>query len=243
MYAAKWFKTTATNSVQTDPRSRRTFEGNGYVNVSFVRGLDSREIFMSPLSYGVMPFSVSRERRTVKIDIDTPELARPGEPFRIRYKGNKAGKAVVFAVDEGILQVARYKTPDPLDISSEETSARGEHVPDPGPDHARGFNGAHALGSGRGRRRGRGLGKNLNPFKRKRDKPVVYWSGIVNIDTASRELVYQVPDYFNGTIPGHGSGGRSGRRRREPEEDHRSAAISCSAPMCRPLSRRVTNSR
>jgi len=198
VYATKWFNATATNSVQKI-RVPASFEGNGYVNVSFVRGLDSREIFMSPLSYGVMPFSVSREKRTIKIDIDTPELARPGEPFKIRYKGNKAGKAVVYAVDEGILQVARYTAPDPLEhfFRKRALEVNTSQILDLiMPENSI----VRMLSAAGGDEGGRGLGQNLNPFKRKRDKPVVYWSGIVNIDTAMRELVYQVPDYFNGTI-------------------------------------------
>jgi uncharacterized protein YfaS (alpha-2-macroglobulin family) len=198
VYATKWFKTTATNSVQKI-RVPATFDGNGYINVSFVRGLDSKEIFMSPLSYGVMPFSVSREKRTIKIDIDTPELARPGEPFKIRYKGNKAGKAVVYAVDEGILQVARYTTPDPLShfFRKRALEVKTAQILDLiMPENSI----VRMLSAAGGDDGGRGLGQNLNPFKRKRDKPVVYWSGIVNIDPTMRELVYRVPDYFNGTI-------------------------------------------
>jgi uncharacterized protein YfaS (alpha-2-macroglobulin family) len=44
------------------------------------------------------------------------------------------------------------------------------------------------------------IGKNLNPFKRKRDKPVVYWSGIVDAGPQEKELTYQIPDYFNGSL-------------------------------------------
>ena len=44
------------------------------------------------------------------------------------------------------------------------------------------------------------LANNLNPFKRKTDLPVVYWSGIVDSDNATRTLHYTVPDYFNGTL-------------------------------------------
>lgn len=198
VYAAKWFRTGSANSIQKI-RVPASFEGNGYVNVAFVRAIDSKEIFMSPLSYGVMPFSVSRERRTVRIDLDAPELARPGEPFTIRYKGNKAGKAIVYAVDEGILQVARYQTPDPLGHffrkrALEVTTAQILDLIMPENSIVR------MLSAAGGDEGGRGLGQNLNPFKRKRDTPVVFWSGIVNIDTTTRELVYRVPDYFNGTI-------------------------------------------
>ena len=40
----------------------------------------------------------------------------------------------------------------------------------------------------------------LNPFKRITDKPVVFWSGVIKADTTSREIVYDVPDFFDGTL-------------------------------------------
>ena len=90
------------------------FEGSGYVNVAFVRALDSKEIFVSPLSYGVVPFTANKERRRLTVEIKAPATAKPGEPLHIDYKTDRSGKIVVFAVDEGILQVTDYKTPDPL---------------------------------------------------------------------------------------------------------------------------------
>jgi uncharacterized protein YfaS (alpha-2-macroglobulin family) len=199
VYAYRWFKTESTSSVQ-QIRIPANFEGNGYVNVSFVRAIDSPEIFMSPLSYGVMPFSVSREKRTIAIDLDTPDLARPGEPFRIRYKGNRSGKAIVFAVDEGILQVARYQTPDPLGhfFRKRALEVRTAQILDLILPEAALLKQLSAIGGGGYAREA--LGKNLNPFKRRREKPVVYWSGIVDIGTEARELTYRVPDYFNGTL-------------------------------------------
>src|SRR5262249_44454272 len=43
------------------------------------------------------------------------------------------------------------------------------------------------------------LSRHLNPFKRRRDPPVVFWSGLVDV-TGERELVYEVPAYFNGSL-------------------------------------------
>ena len=44
------------------------------------------------------------------------------------------------------------------------------------------------------------IGRNLNPFRRKGEKPVAFWSGIVDADATTREVQYTVPDYFNGTL-------------------------------------------
>jgi len=62
VYATQWFKATSTSSIQKI-RLPADFEGNGYLNVAFVRGLDSKEIYMSPLSYAVLPFKVDQEAR------------------------------------------------------------------------------------------------------------------------------------------------------------------------------------
>ncbi|MCE9672039.1 alpha-2-macroglobulin family protein [Myxococcus stipitatus] len=199
VYAWKWFKTDATSTVQSI-RLPPGLEGNGYVNVTFVRAMDSQEIFMSPLSYGVVPFSVSKDSRILQVTLTSAERARPGEPYRIRYKGSGVGRAVVFAVDEGILQVAGYSTPDPLSHFFKKRALEvrtGQILDLLLPE----FSVSKAVSAMGGDAEGMdAIGKNLNPFKRKRDKPVAYWSGVVDIDTSERELVYAVPDSFNGEL-------------------------------------------
>lgn len=197
VYQHRWFKANTTSTTQKI-RLPANFEGNGYVSVAFIRDVNSDEIFMSPLSYGVAPFSVSRERRTAKITVMTPDLAKPSEPFRIRYKTDRPTRIVLFAVDEGILQVAGYKTPDPLGhfFQKRALQVKTWQILDLIlPEFKRFLTMSAPGGDAEG-----ALGKNLNPFKRKREKPVAFWSGILDADAKEREVVYQVPDYFNGTL-------------------------------------------
>jgi alpha-2-macroglobulin len=198
VYYSQWFKS-ETNSFLTKIRIPDDLEGNGYVNVAFVRAADSKNIYMTPLSYGVASFAISKKNRMNAITLDIPSKARSGEVFPIKYKTEKPCKIVVFAVDEGILQVANYQTPDPLayffkksalevktsqllDLILPEYSL-SQHI--------------SAMGGGAGFDE---IGKNLNPFKRKQHLPVVYWSGILDGDQQERKLEYTVPDYFNGTL-------------------------------------------
>jgi hypothetical protein len=44
------------------------------------------------------------------------------------------------------------------------------------------------------------VGRNLNPFKRRRDKPVAFWSGVRDVGPAGGDFTFTVPDYFNGTL-------------------------------------------
>jgi Large extracellular alpha-helical protein len=62
VYTQQWFHADSASSVQ-HIRVPEDFEGSGYVNVAFVRALDSKEIFVSPLSYGVVPFTANKEKR------------------------------------------------------------------------------------------------------------------------------------------------------------------------------------
>src|SRR5437762_7612295 len=44
------------------------------------------------------------------------------------------------------------------------------------------------------------VGRNLNPFKRKRDKPVAFWSGVRDARPDGADYSFTVPEYFNGTL-------------------------------------------
>jgi uncharacterized protein YfaS (alpha-2-macroglobulin family) len=194
VYAHQWFQTTSASSVQ-HIRVPEGFEGSGYINVSLVRALDSREIFVSPLSYGVVPFTANREKRRLKVELGAAEKAKPGEPLHIRYQTDHPGKIVIFAVDQGILQVTNYKTPDPLGFFFRKCALAvqtAQIVDQIIPEFSL-LRSLSAFGGG-------GDIQKLNPFKRVTEKPVVFWSGILDADATARELVYEVPDFFDGTL-------------------------------------------
>ena len=194
VYAQQWFQSNSASSIQ-HIRVPENFEGSGYVNVAFVRALDAKEIFVSPLSYGVVPFTANKEMRRLKIDIDASPKSKPGEPLRIGYRTDRPARIVLFAVDEGILQVTEFKTPDPLEYYFQKCALGVEtaQIVDLIIPEFSLLRAASAFG-------GDGEMQRLNPFKRVTEKPVVFWSGIVDADTTKREVVYDVPDYFDGTL-------------------------------------------
>lgn len=199
VFTHQWFKSDTLASVQKI-RVPKDFEGNGYVSVQFIRDPGSDEIFMSPLSYGVVPFATSLSARTNKLSLSVPDLVKPGQPLKMKLSVAQPTRVVVFAVDEGILQVARYKMPDPLSLFFQKRmlEVRTSQILDLILPEFKKLLAASAPG---GDAEG-ALGKHLNPFKRKRDKPVVYWSGIVEAGGpgGDKEFNYPVPDYFNGTM-------------------------------------------
>jgi uncharacterized protein YfaS (alpha-2-macroglobulin family) len=202
VYAHKWFAANSLSSVQTItvPRELR---GNGYVSVSFIRGKYSREIFMPPHVFAVAPFNIEKSRYITDVKLTVPDTAKPGAPLNIDYTVSKDTKLLIYAVDEGILQVADYRTPDPLSdflrkIALQVTTRQtvGRFLSD-----WRVIRAATGIGGdGFNEEAADPLASNLNPFKRKTEAPVVYWSGIFDAKAGKGSVSYDVPPYFNGSL-------------------------------------------
>jgi uncharacterized protein YfaS (alpha-2-macroglobulin family) len=197
VYAHAWFHADTTSSVQsiTIPRD---FTGNGYVDVQFVRDPSSDAIFMSPLSYGVAPFRMSMDGHRDALSVDAPALVKPGDTVTFKLHAAQPAKVVLFAVNEGILQVARYKFEDPLDwffrkrmLGVSTAQILDLILPD--------FEKLMAAASAPGGDANAAIARQLNPFRRKEKAPVAYWSGVVDVD-GEKDFSYTVPDDFNGTL-------------------------------------------
>ncbi len=195
----KWFKTNTTSSLQRI-RVPEGLEGTAYVNVSFVRNVGSKEIFTSPLSYAVEPFTIDKTNRQIDVDLTVSDIVRPGKPMTIAYTASKKSKMLVFAVDEGILQVAKYKTPAPLDHFLKKRSLDVDTMQILDlilPEFAL-LKELSASGGGSSEKKA--LGKNLNPFTRKTDKPAIFWSGVIEAGPEKQTVVFDVPDTFAGAL-------------------------------------------
>lgn len=198
VYQYKWFKQDDVSSVQkiTIPSD---LEGNGYINVMFKRDLDSDEIFMSPFCYGAVPFSVSRASKTENITLNVPAEIKSGTELKVKYSTEHKSKIILIGVDEGILQTANYKTPDPLSFFFKKRALQVStaQILDLILPEYNVLQTSMATGGGADMDM---FKKKLNPFKRKVSDSVVFWSGIINSSSEEKEYVYNVPDYFNGTI-------------------------------------------
>jgi uncharacterized repeat protein (TIGR01451 family) len=194
--AWKWFKSPTTASTQTIlvPPG---LEATGYVNVTFVRALDSQEIFASPLSYAVRPFTPNPDARRMIVELDVPAKAKPGDLLKIGYKSTQPGRIIVFGVDEGIHNITNYKLPQPLkhflrkrQLEVETHQLLDLILPEFSLLSRSAFGGDED----------EALKLNLNPFKRRKDAPVVFWSGLLECGPDRHETSYALPDYFDGSL-------------------------------------------
>lgn len=196
--AHAWFTAEAGSSVQ-EIKIPANFEGRGYVNVSFSRSLQSDTVYMKPYAYAVAPFTAGVARRDMGLKIEAPARVLPGEKVTLRLTARQAGRAQVFAVDEGVLQLTAFRTPDPLHdlLADRALDVDTRHAFDLlMPDHARLRGRIPGFGGDMG---GAG-GRFLNPFKRRGEPPFAFWSEIVSADTSGTEITFTVPQYTSGRI-------------------------------------------
>ena len=196
----KWFKTEHESTVQKIVLPEN-IEGTAYVSVAFVRDIGSKAIFTSPLSYAVQPFSIDKSKRQVDIELAIDSIVRPGKAMDITFKTSKNSRIAVFAIDEGILQVANYQTPKPIEhyLKKRALDVKTHQILDLIlPD----FNLIKALSASGGGSRSKNklLANNLNPFARKLDKPAVFWSGIYSANQNEQTVQFEVPNTFSGEL-------------------------------------------
>lgn len=196
--AHQWFKVKAGSSVQRIAIPE-DFEGRGYINVSVARALHSPDIFMQPHSYALAPITVNVAQRDMGLAVHAPELTLPGGTIQATVTAKTPGQAVLFAVDEGVLSLTRFATPNPLrylllDRALEvDTRLMFDLLM---PDHTQlkrrmpAFGGDMALSGGRFH----------NPFKRRNEPPLTWWSPPVEVGPQGTTINIPVPPWYNGNV-------------------------------------------
>ena len=204
--AQVWFKCDSKTSVQKI-RLPENFEGGAYLHVVMARSLDSPDVFLNPLANGIMPIPSARGGREMVVTLDSPQRVRPGQRLAIGYSAPKEGRMLIWAVDEGIHLVSSYQAPDPLDdlLPAARLEVETYQLMDVLMPEFSLLRKALAIG-GDGEGEGAAGGSipslklGLNPFKRRRDAPVIYWSGFVPCGPDRKEVFYEVPEYFAGNL-------------------------------------------
>lgn len=202
VYSYKWFKAD-TNTIIETIKVPEDLKGNGYINVAFVRDIASKDIYSKPLSYAVAPFSIDKSKYKININLKTPEVVLPGSSVEVEYSADKSGKIIVYGVDEGILQVSGYKLPDPLNFFMQKiallvtTKQTADLIL---PDYKI-LSELSGIGGGENAVMAEMIAKKLNPFARVVEKPVAYWSHIIDVKAGETKTeTIQIPEHFNGSM-------------------------------------------
>lgn len=171
------------------------FVPNVYVTAFLVKDphLDSAEAFMPNRAFGVSSVSVEPTEFHRPLSLETPSEVRSSSTLTVRLDLGKAKRgdgntyATVAAVDEGVLSLTRFPSPDPsrdifvrraLGVETFETVGWTLLMPPGGPSSTVGGDQQGELGR-------------VQPVK-----PVALWSGLLPVpDNGKLDVTFEVPQY------------------------------------------------
>lgn len=149
----------------------------------------------------VLPVSIDRELRTAQVTITTPERTDSPRSIPVTVASDRPAKVFLWAVDEGILALTNYATPDPARAVLDdralgvETRQLIEHLmPDAPalPSTLSAFGGDFEARAA--------MGAMTNPFRRTGVETAVWWGGLVETGPEGKTFDMTLPERFNGRV-------------------------------------------
>ncbi len=192
--------TMESNTATVDLPITEAYQPNAYVSALLVRSTDGLERNMPARAFGAVPLMVDNTPRQLAVSFNAPDEVRPQGPLTVDFQveGNRQDRpyVTVAAVDEGILQLNDFQSPDPFahfygkkQLSVDTYDMHGALLPEVMPT---------LLSTGGDVETSRK--RQLSPQTARRVKPVAFWSGLVQTDGRGRgQVTFDVPE-FNGTL-------------------------------------------
>lgn len=150
---------------------------NIYISATLIKPHDVSD-FPLLVAHGFHPVKVENDNNKMKIEIDAVEKTRSKTKQTIRVKSDPNSQLTIAAVDEGILQISGFLTPDPYGFFYQKRALEVNSYdlyPFLFPEIK---TNASSVGGD-----GMDLGKRINPMTNERVKLVSLWSGIIQTDS------------------------------------------------------------
>lgn len=111
--SAKWVKTQKGQTTASIPITKE-MTPNVFINISLLQPHAVTENDLPIRLYGVIPVMVEDKNTILEPEIDMPDVLRPEQNITVKVseKNNKEMTYTVALVDEGLLDLTRFKTPD-----------------------------------------------------------------------------------------------------------------------------------
>ncbi|MBV8761363.1 MAG: hypothetical protein JO257_28960, partial [Deltaproteobacteria bacterium] len=172
---------------------------NVYVSAFLVKDphLESKDAFLPDRAFGVINVAIKPTQFTQAVKLDVPKEVRSNSPLTVKLDAAAGSFAMVAVVDEGILQLTNFKTPDPLaqlfgkhglGVETYETIG-WTMLHNPAGASSKTGGGDDSMAEAEG---GGALGKDrVQPVK-----PVALFSGIVPVGADGKVTIpFQIPQY------------------------------------------------
>lgn len=196
------------------------FTGRAWVRVALVRGAESATGFFQGFAEWAAPVLLNTESKRLALHLSVPKETRPGTvesssieaaptapqtiQVPVTLRAEEPARVFLWAVDEGLLALTNYKTPDPvaalledraLEVTTRETLSK--LMPDAGTvaaltspfggDGVENAKLASAFGA-------------ASPFSRNLGAAALWWGGLVDVGPEEKTFTAEIPAGFNGKL-------------------------------------------
>ncbi|GAA4831665.1 alpha-2-macroglobulin family protein [Algivirga pacifica] len=170
---------------------------NAYVTATLIKPLEDDRIPLT-VAHGVASLSVVKASNRIALDIDVPERSRSNTKQEIIITSELEEEDIevtVAVVDEGILQIKNYQTPDPFEFFFQKQSLQVDSydlyprlLPNMKPQ-------ANRFGAG-----AFDMERRVNPLTNQRVRLLSYWSGTLKTDSDGEvRYTVDIPE-FSGSL-------------------------------------------
>ena len=182
------------NTASMEVSVENDFMPNVYVSAVLFRKVKSVSIPLL-VGHGFAPLFVEKKTNKLAVSISAPEKIRPRgkQKITVAVAGEKNVFVTLAAVDEGILQVKNYATPQPYSyfyarkgLETQTFDFFRDLLPEPGKKQKSSSGGSEYEAKA----------KRTNPVSALRFKPVALWSGIVRTNSdGEADVAFDIPEF------------------------------------------------
>ncbi len=163
---------------------------NVYVSATLLRPMKGKQIPLT-VAHGIAPILVENVKNTLPVEIAAVTESRSLTKQKIKVKTRPNSAVTIAVVDEGILQIKNFQSPNPYDHFYQK-KALGVHSSDIYPLLFPELVAGSALEGGDGG----DVGLRANPVENQRVKLTSFWSGLLKADhTGEAEFEIDVPKF------------------------------------------------
>jgi uncharacterized protein YfaS (alpha-2-macroglobulin family) len=192
--SSEWIEAKEAGAIEWD-FSVSEFQPNVYVSALLIKDpyLESKQSFLPERAFGVKSVKITPEEYAAKLTLNAPKTVLPKSKLSVKVSlsgGDAESFVTLAAVDEGILQLTGYPTPDPLAELQRKRALGVDTFETVGWNFqlASQPNTSKTGGDGSGRGVGAGLPRPV--------KPVALWSGVIRLNKNGTATVnFDVPSF------------------------------------------------
>ncbi len=164
---------------------------NAYITATLIKPHEVSDIPLT-VAHGFKNVTVEEKSRKIEVDVTAQKTVRSKTHQKVTVKATPGSYVTLSAVDNGVLQISDFKTPDPYDYFYQKKALQVSAFD----LYPLLFAEVRAKLSSTGGDGGLEMDKRINPMPAKRVKVVSYWSGIKKANGSGvAEFEFDVPQF------------------------------------------------